>query len=312
MNTYDLRYMQLQQEKLENIIHKQQSVSSVAKELTVSRKTIYVWLVRYKAYGLDGLKKKKRKSYPSAHNRTSEHVEKTVILLAKQFYTEGVESLSDLLYADYAITLHPTTIYRILKRNNVRYGPHHTHTHKKWKKRLYVHGIPGTECQMDTSYPFGYKAGKVIYTIIDDASRWTYVKTYDKATAKNTVDFLIHVLQRAPFTIYKIRTDNGTEFINQKTQKFLSDNKIIHRRNMVGCPEQNGKVERFHQTLHKAYRYGITYDSTLDELQYKITLFTQYYNYTKRHRGLGMHGLTPMQKLEELRSVTLTLQCNNS
>lgn len=312
MNNYDPRYMQLQQEKLEMIISKQQSVSSVAKEFSVSRKTIYQWLCRYKAYGLNGLQKQKRKTYPAAHNRTKEHIEKTVIFVAKQFHTEGVESLADILYVAYKISLNPSTIYRILKRNNIRYGPHHIHTHRKWKKKLFSHGIPGTECQMDTMYPFGYKAGKVVYTIIDDASRWSYVRTYDTANAYNTVSFLTHVLTRAPFDIYKIRTDNGKEFINVKTHDFLNKNNIAHRRNMVGCPEQNGKIERFHQTLKKAFRYHIPYDSSIDYMQYKLVLFMQYYNYTKRHRGLGMHGLTPMQKLDELKSVTLTLQCNNS
>jgi len=34
-----------------------------------------------------------------------------------------------------------------------------------------------------------------------------------------------------------------------------------------------------------------------------------YYNYQKKHRGLGMFGATPMEKMEEMRSVNLTLQC---
>lgn len=32
-----------------------------------------------------------------------------------------------------------------------------------------------------------------------------------------------------------------------------------------------------------------------------------YYNYQKKHRGLGIDGLTPMQKLNELASVNLLL-----
>ena len=312
MNKYDLRYMQLQQEKLENIIRKQQSVSSVAKELSVSRKTIYQWLRRYQKYGLDGLRKRKRKKYPIAHNRTKEYIEKTVIFLARQYYTEGVVSLADILYCEYKISLNSSTIYRILKRNEIRYGTYHTHTHKRWKKKLYAHKTPGNELQMDTMYPFGYKAGKVVYTVIDDASRWSYVKTYDHANAKNTVDFLKNVMKRSYFDITKIRTDNGTEFINEKTKHFLENNNIIHRKNTPGCPEQNGKIERFHQTLKRAFKYQIPFNSSIDDMQYKLTLFMHYYNNQKRHRGLGMHGLTPMQKLEECKSVTLTLQCHNS
>jgi len=74
MNSYDLRYMQLQQEKLDNAINKVETVTSVAKQLNVSRKTIYQWLNRYKIYGIDGLLKKKRKYNSKAHNRTSKHI----------------------------------------------------------------------------------------------------------------------------------------------------------------------------------------------------------------------------------------------
>jgi len=35
-----------------------------------------------------------------------------------------------------------------------------------------------------------------------------------------------------------------------------------------------------------------------------------YYNYQKKHRGLGMDGKTPMERLNELASVNLTLQCH--
>ncbi|HIP50439.1 MAG TPA: helix-turn-helix domain-containing protein, partial [Candidatus Pacebacteria bacterium] len=80
---------------------KVETVTSVAKQLNVSRKTIYQWLNRYKIYGIDGLLKKKRKYNSKAHNRISKHIEEVVVLLAKQFYTEGVESLSDILFNEY-------------------------------------------------------------------------------------------------------------------------------------------------------------------------------------------------------------------
>ena len=306
MNRYDVRYIQLQQEKLDALINKEVKVTHIAKEFGVTRKTVYQWLIRYKQYGIDGLLPKKRRSGDVAHNRTSEYLEKTIITLVNQYKTEGVQSLADILYEDYKITLHPTTIYRILKRNDIRYGPYHMRTHRRWKKKLYSLEHPGTELQMDTMYPFGYKSGKVVYTIIDDASRWVYVETYDRATAHNTKRFLQNVIVRAPFTIKKIRTDNGTEFINHTTHTFLKNHNITHRRNTVGCPEQNGKIERFHQTIKRAFRYGIPYNSSIDDLQYKLILFLQYYNNTKKHRGLGMNGMTPREKLKK--SVTCWVQ----
>ena len=137
---------------------------------------------------------------------------------------------------------------------------------------------------MDTKYPFGYKQGKVIYTIIDDASRWAFVWSYPTANAINTVDFVKKVINRAPFTIQKIRTDQGTEFTNLKLQTLLAEHNIIHRLNTPYCPEENGKIERFHGTLNqKAFRYSFPPSQTLDEIQYRLTLFLHYYNYQKKH-----------------------------
>jgi len=302
--------MTLKENKLKEIVAKVKTVTAVAEELTVSRQTIHKWLSRYKRFGIDGLIAVRKKGHTHAHNRTSLEVEQLVINVAHQYWQDGVETLHDRLQYEYNITLNPVTIYRILKRNNVRYTEGYTHTKKRWKKQLFAHQTPGLELQMDTKYPFGYKQGKVIYTIIDDASRWVFAWSYETANAVNTVDFLKRVLQRTPFPIQKIRTDQGKEFIATIVEAFLCDSHIVHRRNTPYCPEENGKIERFHRTLNeKALRFGFYPKDSLETMQYKLSLFLQYYNYQKRHRGLGMEGMTPVRKLEECASVNLTLQC---
>ena len=309
MNTFDPRYMELKETKLKNIINKEATVVSVAKELAVSRQTIHHWLSRYKRFGISGLVTQKRTGNPVAHNRTSSEVEQLVVNLAQQYFADGVETLHDRLQHEHNLTLHPTTIYRILKRHDIRYSRDQQHTKMRWKKQLYAHTTPGLELQMDTKYPFGYKQGRVIYTIIDDATRWVFAWTYETANAVNTLDFLQKVLSRAPFTIQQIRTDQGKEFIANMVGNFLRKQHITHRRNTPYCPEENGKIERFHRTLNqKALRYGFKPQLSLDTTQYRLSLFLHYYNFQKRHRGLGMDGMTPMQKLEERGSVNLTVR----
>lgn len=313
MNYFDPRYMQLLISKLEKIVRKEQSVVFVAHEMSLSRQTIHKHLIRYKRFGEDGIRQAQgKRMYKPAHNKTTEALERCVIELAKEYNEDGVETLSDRLQYEYNTDLHPTTIYRILKRNNVRYTKYYEATKKQWKKQLFCHQIPGQELQMDTKYPFGYKQGKVIYTIIDDATRWAFVWSYGKANAENTEDFVRRAIKRAPFVIQKIRTDQGTEFTNQKLKTLLKENNIIYRKNTPYCPEENGKIERFHGTLNqKAIRYGFKPNQTLDQMQYQLNLFMHYYNYQKKHRGLGMDGKTPMARLNELASVNLTLQCHN-
>lgn len=303
----------LQEKKLKQIIERKKKVVEVALEFQVSRQTIHKWLLRYKRFGLDGLiiRKRKRKAFPP-HNKTPVVVEQLVINLAQDYLCDGVVSLADRLELENNLTLHPTTIYRILKRNEIRYSGFQTWTKKRWKIQLYAHKVPGKEMQLDTKYPQGYKEGKVIYTIIDDASRWVFAWSYDKANEENTLDFLKKLIKRAPFEIRKIRTDQGKEFVGKKIRLFLKENKIKHRFNTAYCPEENGKIERFHQTLNqKALQWNFYPKDTLSEMQYKLNLFLHYYNYQKRHRGLGMDGLTPMQKLDKLKSVNLPLQCHN-
>jgi len=305
--------MQLLVSKLERIIKKEQTVVSVAQELSVSRQTVHKHLLRYKRFGEDGIRRAQTvRRHKQAHNRTTEALERCVIELARRYVADGAETLADRLQYEYNTTLHPTTIYRILKRNNVRYTEYYVATKKRWKKQLFSHQVPGQELQMDTKYPYGYKQGKVIYTIIDDATRWAFVWSYATANAENTEDFVKRVIERAPFTIQKIRTDQGTEFVNLKLKILLEENNIAYRKNTPYCPEENGKIERFHGTLNqKALRYGFYPSQTLDQMQYKLNLFMHYYNYQKKHRGLGMDGKTPMERLNELASVNLTLQCHN-
>ena len=126
-------------------------------------------------------------------------------------------------------------------------------------------------------------------------------------------DFLQNLIQVSPFDIQKIRADCGTEFVSKQVGSFLEAQQIVWRRNTPYCPEENGKIERFHRTLNeKSIQLFWSPQDSLETLQYKLQIFLDWYNYEKRHRGLGMEGLTPFQKLCSLalKNVNLTLQCN--
>lgn len=100
----------------------------------------------------------------------------------------------------------------------------------------------------------------------------------------------------------------------------LKRNSIVHRGNTPYYPEENGKIERFHGTLNqRSIQYYWYPSDTLETLEYELQSFLKYYNFKKRYRGLGMHGLTPYKKLSLLafrldlfssQNVNLTLQYN--
>jgi len=72
--------MQLLVSKLERIIKKEQTVVSVAQELSVSRQTVHKHLLRYKRFGEDGIRRAQTvRRHKQAHNRTTEALERCVI-----------------------------------------------------------------------------------------------------------------------------------------------------------------------------------------------------------------------------------------
>lgn len=312
MNSFDTRYMQLKVLNLDAIIAKTKKVTLVAEEMRVSRQSVHLWLIRYRRFGVEGLKTPPPSKRGPAKNKTPDPIEELVVQCANEHWEDGVTTLADELLAEYDITLDPTTIWRILKRRKSRYGDGYAVTHRVGKKKLYAHEVPGQELQLDTTLPYGRGQDKTVYTIIDDATRWVFARTYTTANAENTLHFLTTVLAHAPFVIKKIRHDQGTEFMNHSTSTFLALRGIENRANTPYCPEEDGKIERFHGTLNSKCMRFMRPHWSLDEFNYRLTLFLHKYNYRKKHRGLGMNGLTPMKKLEKCASVNLTLQCHKT
>nr|GEX60779.1 retrovirus-related Pol polyprotein from transposon TNT 1-94 [Tanacetum cinerariifolium] len=87
---------------------------------------------------------------------------------------------------------------------------------------------------------------KYILVIIDDYSRFTWVK-YLRSNDE-ALDFIIKFLKmiqvRLKVPVRRIRTDNGTEFVNQTLREYYEQVGISHETSVARSPHQNGVVER--------------------------------------------------------------------
>ncbi|GJY13921.1 retrovirus-related pol polyprotein from transposon TNT 1-94 [Tanacetum coccineum] len=87
---------------------------------------------------------------------------------------------------------------------------------------------------------------KYILVIVDDYSRFTWVKFL--ASKDEALDFIIKFLKmiqnRLNATVRNIRTDNGTEFVNQTLRDYYEQVGISHKTSVAQTPQQNGVVER--------------------------------------------------------------------
>lgn len=286
----------MKERMLTKVINKEMQLQELADHFSVTRQSASKWLAKFKYGGIAELAPKK--SGPKSGitwNRTNEDIEGMVVSIAKQNIFKGPVWIADELDTQ-GVTMDQSTVYRILKRKQVRY--YSNYKHKRRKKKAYCLDTPGREVQLDCCFPWGYQKSAVIFDAIDDCSRWVFGMVFKDHTAESTIAFLEELINNAPFTISAIRTDQGKEFLNKKVQSFLIQNGIEHKINPPYTPQHNGKIERFHQTLkNDAVFYNWSFHDDLETLNLKLRLFLQFYNYQRKHTGLGMLKLTPAQKI---------------
>jgi transposase-like protein len=286
------------------------SVSSAARTVKKSRKTLYQWIGKFKASGTEGLVAGKTgPKRGKAWNRTSPETEAFILELIRQYPDLGIYDLALLLPAEHKVV--PSTIFRIYARQHQLSVPVRL---PRKKPTLYIKERVGEEIQMDCSFPWGYGSKRVSYDCVDDRSRFALAKIYEEHTQDNAIAFLHHIIQRAPFIIRAIRTDCGREWSTRFSLACALAG-IEHIKNDPYHPEQNGKVEKFHDVYKQRCFYTyLSPKASLDEHNFIVWQWLGWYNYVKTHSGLGMDRRTPAAVVYEClakESVTLMLQPNN-
>nr|GFB26273.1 copia protein [Tanacetum cinerariifolium] len=95
-----------------------------------------------------------------------------------------------------------------------------------------------------------------VLVIVDDYSRYTWIhflKSTDE-TPEVLIDFLRLVQRGIQAHVGVVRTDKGTEFLNQTLHAYFAAEMILHQMSVARTPEQNGVVERPNRTLVEAAR----------------------------------------------------------
>ena len=111
----------------------------------------------------------------------------------------------------------------------------------------YEKETPGHQVQIDVKFLIFHdvnrtKIKRFQYTAIDDATRIRVLKIYEKHNQLSSIDFINYVVEKFPFRINTIQTDNGHEF-QSKFHWHVQDLNMRHRFIKVGTPQLNSKVE---------------------------------------------------------------------
>jgi len=272
------------------------NVSKACRYYGISRETYYEWLRKYKATGEEGLINSKPGPTCSSL-RIEASIEEKILYLRRNYYF-GQQKISWYLERYHDIKVSAGGVRNVLLRNGLNRLPSNQRKRSAKEFKRYEKQVPGHRIQIDVKFLTFKKAGKSVkryqYTAIDDATRARALRVYEKHTQANAIKFLDYVIERFPFRIHTVQTDNGHEF-QAKFNWHCRDLGIRHVYIKPRSPHLNGKVERSHAIDKIEFYQLIEYKDDID-INKKLQEWEIFYNCHRPHSALK--GKTPFEILK--------------
>jgi transposase InsO family protein len=274
-----------------------ENVSKTCRYFGISRTAFYEWKKAYREQGPLGLVNQK----PCPKNpklRISPEIEAKILLLRRKYHL-GQLRISWYLKRYHGISVSSGGVWNVLKRNGMNRLPRNTRKRTVTTHR-YEKQVPGHHIQIDVKFlkfkdSDGNPVKRFPYTAIDDATRIRALMVYQRHTQANAIRFVDHVVDKFPFRIHTVKTDNGHEF-HAKFHWHLHDIGINHVYIKPASPHLNGKVERSHSTDEQEFYQLLTYTDDVD-LKKKLAVWEEFYNLWRPHSS--HNGKTPYEVLCE-------------
>ena len=289
--------------------------AEVAKQLGVSRPTVYKWARRYREEGLAGLRDRSSRPHRSPR-RTPLPVELRIVRTRLDEHA-GPAALSGLL------GLPASTISAVIRRWQLpRLGMVDRVTGEIIRSRAsevrFERRRPGELLHVDVK-----KLGRVpvgggwrihgrseqvrqrgigwdfVHVAVDDHTRIAYAEVLPDEKGRTCAEFL-HRAARwfhdvHGVTIERVLTDNAVSYRRSRDWAEVCAALQIKRRFIKPrCPWTNGKAERFNRTLQNEWAYAVAWTSN-DQRTAALTDYLQRYNTRRGHSATG--GLPPISRL---------------
>lgn len=300
-----LSIRQMAQSRLRVVKHasKTGNVSSTARLFGVSRQSVHRWIGRWDG-SLESLmdRSHRPRRHPTQHTR-----EEVAQVLRVQRHNRrlGLVCLWVHLKMNYGYSRTQAALYRLLRREGILPGPRKRARRKPKPYEPIL--VPGERIQMDVKYvpkdclAAGLSTKRLYqYTAIDECTRWRHIAVFDELSTYNSVEFLYQLLERFPFEIRCIQTDNGAEFTSRYQgaghpsafETELAALGIRHKLIAPATPRHNGKVERSHRSDQERF-YN---DRRFFSLKYLREQITRYLRESNR-RPLSCHSWRSAQQM---------------
>ena len=280
-------------------------VEETANRYHVCRKTVWKWSKRWDGTA-KSLEEKSRR--PKSSRRKQKPWEIELVKRMRKKYGKDL-----LLGYQKAREKGYKRSYGCFKRTAEKEIPLKKKAPKRKNKPYQRASYPGQKVQIDVKYVPSYCVadGKKYYqyTAKDECTRWTYREMYEEHSTYSSQQFLLSLVEHAPFMIREVQTDNGSEFTkrlmsndpNDKTlfEQELERMGIIYHRIRPATPRHNGKVERQHRIDQQRF-YDRLRMFSLEDGRKQLAVYQKKSNdYIKHCLGLR----SPNQVLADYRAV---------
>jgi putative transposase len=273
----------------------EQTMTELCESFGIARETGYVWLRRYRQWGVAGLVERSRAAQRH-RNQTPGEVEQQVLELRQAHMRWGPRKLKRVLERDQAGGNWPaaSTIGELLKREGLVVA-----RKKRRKTAPYTEPLAHAEGSnrvwcADFKGWFRTGDGERIdpLTISDAHSRYLLRCQAVEKTDTARVQGIFEAAFRQYGLPQAIRTDNGAPFAStaiaglSRLAVWWIKLGIVPERIEAGHPEQNGRHERMHRTLKQEVAMPPAEDRRAQ--QRALAGFRKEYNEVRPHEALGM------------------------
>ena len=264
-------------------------VSRASRKYDKSRSYIYFWKQRW-----DGSAASLSCQSRRPHSHPNQHTEAELKLIRDMRRRNPELGMIELWHRlrQRGYTRCPESLFRIMRKLELfpPEKPKKTYKPKPYEQMQY----PGQRVQIDVKFvPSACLVGGVAeekfyqYTFIDEYSRFRYLEAFREHSTYSSTQFLKHVVEKFPYAIECVQTDNGFEFTNEMGnskkkpltlfEKTLTQLGIRHKKIRAFTPRHNGKVERSHRKDNE-YFYADHKFYSFEDFEKQLAVHQRKYN----------------------------------
>jgi transposase InsO family protein len=292
---WEYRVVEQRYDAVMEVVRDGRTVTEVAERWGVSRQSLYSWLGRYQAGGLEGLADRSHRPRSCPH-QIPVAVEVQICELRRRHPGWGPRRLHHELGRD---GLEPVPSRSAIYRTLVRHGLIEPATRRRRRAdyRRWERDRPMELWQLDVMGGVWLTDGRELKVVtgIDDHSRFCVLAgLVERANARRVCEIYSAALERYGVPD-EVLTDNGKVFTGRLGphpaevlfDRICRQHGITHLCTGVRCPTTTGKIERFHKTLRAELFTGRRFQS-LAEAQQVLDDWVESYNTVRPHQALGM------------------------